>query len=377
MKCRQRAFTFLLVTALVSNCQSFAWFSDTSLLHRPWGARWVVVPETGLKEYGVYKFRKNFTLSSAPSSFIIHVSADNRYKLFVNGTLVSLGPARGDFFNWNYETVDIAKQLKPGTNVLAALVWNEGDSRPEAQITYLTSFILQGNSEKEKMVSTNQSWRCAQDSSYSPSQVHVKGYYAAGASEIVNMNKQIKGWTGADFNDNNWKAASEFSPGLPKGVFSYNYSWMLQPSPIPQMEMKEERLQNVRKAEGLQLPASWPAAKSTVTVPAHSHVSVLLDQTHLTNAYPTLQFSKGKDAAITLAYAEALYSRGDDKGNRNEVEGKTFIGKKDSIISDGSIGQEFTTLWWRTYRYMQLNVFTKDDPLVLMICSARLRVILL
>ncbi|MEJ0033874.1 MAG: hypothetical protein WDO15_27660 [Bacteroidota bacterium] len=60
----------------------------------------------------------------------MHVSADNRYKLFVNGTLVSLGPARGDLTNWNYETVDIAQYLVVGKNAIAALVWNEGSARP-------------------------------------------------------------------------------------------------------------------------------------------------------------------------------------------------------------------------------------------------------
>jgi hypothetical protein len=42
--------------------------------------------------YGVFYFRKNIDLAAKPAMFIVHVSADNRYKLYVNGTLVSLGP---------------------------------------------------------------------------------------------------------------------------------------------------------------------------------------------------------------------------------------------------------------------------------------------
>ena len=76
--------------------------------------------------------------------FLIHVTADNRYKLYVNGELVSLGPARGDLHHWRYESVDIAPHLKTGKNVLAAVVWNFGELAPEAQITNRTGLAGPG-----------------------------------------------------------------------------------------------------------------------------------------------------------------------------------------------------------------------------------------
>ncbi|MEQ8535155.1 MAG: alpha-rhamnosidase, partial [Imperialibacter sp.] len=70
------------------------------LMQKPWKAQWITGPgaplnrwmvrsDQTLKEYGVFKFRKRFTLPRKPSSFIVHVSADNRYKLYVNDNLVS------------------------------------------------------------------------------------------------------------------------------------------------------------------------------------------------------------------------------------------------------------------------------------------------
>ena len=47
------------------------------------------------------------------------------------------------------------------------------------------------------------------------------------------------------------------------------------------------------------------------------------------------------------------------------MEGKEFIGRVDSIISDGSKNQGFTTLNWRTYRYVQVSITTQNTPLVL------------
>lgn len=92
-----------------------------------WPARWISMPDEPADIYGVYHFRKTFELDTLPQHFWVHVSADNRYKLYINGSLVSLGPARGNVFNWNFETVDLSSCLRQGKNVLAAVVWNYGD----------------------------------------------------------------------------------------------------------------------------------------------------------------------------------------------------------------------------------------------------------
>src|SRR3954454_12694034 len=80
---------------------------DSAFLLKQWKARWITVPQTSATGYGVYYFRKGFELTSIPKTYPVHVSADNRYKLFVNEKLVSVGPARGDFHHWNFETIDL------------------------------------------------------------------------------------------------------------------------------------------------------------------------------------------------------------------------------------------------------------------------------
>ena len=74
-----------------------------------WNSRWISVPETGAQDYGVYYFRKDVELAAVPADYVVHVTGDNRYKLYVNGNLVSLGPAKGDATHWNYETVEIGR----------------------------------------------------------------------------------------------------------------------------------------------------------------------------------------------------------------------------------------------------------------------------
>ncbi len=329
-----------------------------------WNAAWIAVPNDNGTTYGVFQFRKNISLAAKPASFIIHVSADNRYKLYVNGKLVSLGPARGDTYFWNFETVDVSPYLEQGDNSIAALVWNEAQYRPEAQITVRTAFILQGNSPAEEGVNTDTSWRCREDKSYQP----LWGYFAASTGEMVNMNYTLTNWMTGEIKNTNWLPANRIDNGHLKGT-SDGFGWMLVPSTLPQMERTDQRIPLLRKAEGMQVPASFPARKTAVTIPANTTVTMLLDQTFETNAYIHLLFSRGKDAGISIGYAESLYDNiaqyGMRKSNRNDIEGKDFSGRKDSILSNGSNGQWYTTLYWRTFRYLRLLVHTRDEPLVI------------
>jgi len=84
---------------------------NKKLIGGSWTASWINCPEpagAGPRDYGVYHFRKIVDLAGVPAKFIVHVSGDNRYRLFVNGKAVCSGPARGDLANWNFETVDLA-----------------------------------------------------------------------------------------------------------------------------------------------------------------------------------------------------------------------------------------------------------------------------
>ena len=132
----------------------------------------------------MYVISARASLERLPEHFLVHISADNRYKLFVNGRLVSLGPALGDVYNWNFETVDLAPYLVPGRNVLAAVVWHFGEKRPLAQMTFGSlGFLLQGNTPAEEGCK----YRCVvalpAQCGLCALREPVLGYYAAGACE--------------------------------------------------------------------------------------------------------------------------------------------------------------------------------------------------
>ena len=59
---------------------------NPELLTTRWQARWIRPQGVGAKDFGVYHLRKSFTLAAVPKKFVVNVTADNRYELFVNGT---------------------------------------------------------------------------------------------------------------------------------------------------------------------------------------------------------------------------------------------------------------------------------------------------
>lgn len=359
-------FTLLILCYLLPITRSSAQTADTLRAGKQWNAQWIGSHDMfdNGHTYGVYYFRKHIDLATKPATFYVHISADNRYKLIVNGRLVSIGPAKGDFYNWNYETINLAPYLKAGSNLIAAMVWNEADYRPEWQITLRTSFIIQGNSAAEEIINTNKSWKCIQDKAFSP----FWGFFIAINGEKVDMNQTISNWYAADLDDNSWPNAGQLFGGQPKG-FTDGFGYMLVPSPLPARELTPQPISVIRKVTGIQLKSDQLGQALPITVPANTKAVILLDQTYETNAYPTIKFSGGKNAGISISYAESLFDNlkkyQSRKSNRNEIEGKDFSGLTDSLTSNGTPGQSFTPFNFRTFRYIRLTVTARDEPVTI------------
>jgi alpha-L-rhamnosidase len=336
---------------------------NPKLLKGSWPAYWITHPNTYQREYGIYHFRKKFTLSTVPSSFLINVSADNRYRLFVNGKPASSGPARGDLFNWYYETVNIAPLLKQGENTLAAIVWNMGELAAVGQISNQTGFLLQGNSDTENIANTNKSWKVFKNLSYSPCSKdngeRLKAYMVVGPGDQVNANKYPWGWEETYYNDASWESAGEIAHPEPVGYGTDN-RWTLVPRNIPLFQEHMSRFSFLRRATGISISSDFMLAKNVLKISSGQTVSILLDNSVNTAAYPELIVSKGKDATIKLTYAESLFDKHGIKGNRNEVENKEIKGNFDVFIPDGGENRKFRPLWIRAYRYLQLDITTNN-----------------
>jgi alpha-L-rhamnosidase len=333
-------------------------------------AAWVFPPDVPPDAFGVFHFRRAFTLPAQPGRFVVHVSADNRYRLFVNGQQVSSGPERSDLMHWRYETIDLAPQLRPGRNVLAALVWNWGAERPVAQFSRRSALLVQGDSEREAMVNTGAEWKVLHNAGYSPIPVRLQqAYYASPPGEAVDGRHMPWGWEGPDYSDEGWKAATA-GEGRPARIelrgsnpFGEAGGWQLVPRSLPSMEESPVRFARVRRAQGIEAGDGFLRGSGDLAVPARTRGVLLLDQAHLTNAYAVLETTGGAGSTVSLTYAEALTDAQGRKGNRDQIDGKTIAGVKDVFRPDGGGRRRFQTLWFRTYRYVQVDIETGDQPL--------------
>jgi alpha-L-rhamnosidase len=338
-----------------------------------WKASWITHPTAPLREPIVLHFRRSLQLESKPARYVVHVSADNRFILYVNGHRVGDGPARGDLAHWRYETFDLAPYLVAGANLVTATVWNFGIYAPTAQITDRTGFLLQGDGALEADLSTPKGWMVAIE----PGRIAVPrtpggvdGYMANGPGEELQAADYDWQWNAPGDASTAWVAAgdpmreniypSAGRAGL-QGEQVDNY-WQLVPDELPPMTYTPTEAGEVVRSDQ---PGAEAFPARPVAISANRHVHVLLDRKTLTTAYPQLTVSGGKGSSIQLTYTEALYDQDQQKGDRNDVGSRQAMGVHDRFLPDGGEHRTFEPLWWRVWRYLDLDIQTGSDPLTL------------
>lgn len=338
-----------------------------------WKAPWIKAPGTAPEKQGLYFFRRKMNLASKPGSYVINISADNRYKLFVNGQMVGVGPSRCIPQHWSFETYDIAPHLKVGANVLAVQVWHYGKPMPVAQHSHLPGLWVQGQTPAEDSASSSQRWAAWSDTAvrFLPVPPNIGHYNAPGGERLVE-DIRLKNWRSPDYNDAAWPRAQWSEQPVFRYRFFWEFSRLMEPGLTPAMALTPEPMGRLRlQYSGPKPPGGWPDKAWTIS--ANTTVSVLLDRGYLTTAYAQAAISGGRGSRIKIGYAEALFENaagsGKDlrqKGHRSKVEGKDFRGLYDEWLpAGGSDIQQWQSLWWKAWRYVKLDITTGPEPMTL------------
>ena len=77
--------------------------------------KWISHKNAGACDNATYIFKKSFCLDSVKSS-TVEVSAQARYKLYINGSFVSCGPCKGTREKTYFDSVDVTSYLNVGEN---------------------------------------------------------------------------------------------------------------------------------------------------------------------------------------------------------------------------------------------------------------------
>ncbi len=354
--------------------------------HRDWKASWITHPTAPLREPLVLHFRRALDLTSVPATYMARVSADNRFILYVNGKRVGDGPARGDLTHWRYERFDLAPYLQQGHNLVTATVWNFGVYAPVAQMSDRTAFLLESDATGATGLSTPDGWFVEEEPGHRPldrSTVTIKTYFASGPGEEIDASKYDWNWNSATPGPNWVPAASPMRDSIFPGTNHAHSSdttgdnpWGLIPDELPHMEYSPTAAGSIVSLDDIaneQLGLSHFPERDA-GLPPGVHVHITLDRKTLTTAYPELAVSGGKGSHIVLTYSEALYDNNEHKGDRDSLSytdekgiehPRKALGLTDSFLPDGGPHRIFMPVWWRTWRYLDLDITTGSEPLTL------------
>jgi hypothetical protein len=149
--------------------------------------------------------RKTFTCRE-PEKTIIRITADDYYKLYINGTFVGQGPAPGYHFHYNVNEYDISELLQTGENIIAVhvyyqglinRVWCSGDNRMG-----LGAEVISGS---EVVAHTDSTWKYHIAKEFVGRE--TTGYDTQFIDVIDNRKKKI-GWKQPAFDDSGWDTLS-------------------------------------------------------------------------------------------------------------------------------------------------------------------------
>lgn len=150
-------------------------------------------------------FRKHFKLTEKPRKATVYITADDYYKLYINGSFICQGPAPAYPFDYGYNTVDVTEYLCKGDNVIAVhtlyqglinRVWVSGDDRHGL----LLDLVADGTTA----VKSDESFLTHRHSGYT--ETGTAGYDTQ-FLESYDSNALESDFEKADFNDTEWKNA--------------------------------------------------------------------------------------------------------------------------------------------------------------------------
>jgi len=356
-------------------------YKDKPWCHRgTWPCRWITCPGADEPPF-VVAYRKKFTLDKS-QTLRVHVTADERYELFLDGSRIGRGSERGDRNNWFFETYDL--KISKGDHVLVARVWSLGDRAPFAQMTLRPGFLFAPEGKFLDLLGTGRTpWdakilRGIQVVNPSPA-------WGTGGNLVIDAAKFS--WDYELGKGDGWQPAKETQDARGAEISNEIHpSHLLKPAILPPMLERPANVGTVRfvsapKSSNTQPVAvkqvdhlpdqadQWNLIKNqrSVTIPPRTKRRVIIDLDNYYCAYPELVTTGGKGSLIRVLWAESLYediARG-VKGNRNEIEGKYFLGVGDTFKPDGKADRKFETLWWQAGRYIELYVQTADQPLTI------------
>ena len=153
--------------------------------------------------------RREFRLPAMPRAARLEITACDRYRLLVNGTVVGEGPPRSEWPDIYADTYSLDElPLRRGINVLAIILHNTAlaqHGQPPGPGGFLAHLAVQCRNGRSINVATNSTWRLTRAPQYGVSV--PRRMFPVGFIEVCDLRRMPAGWTDAGFDDSGWPAA--------------------------------------------------------------------------------------------------------------------------------------------------------------------------
>ncbi len=156
-------------------------------------ARFVGPPDAGLKRSQILLYRLDFDLDDVPgeTAMRLHLFADSRYRLWINGSFVMAGPARFVTQFPEYDSIDPSPFLQRGANCLAVEVHGYGCSSFQTMPDGRLGFIAWGEEDGPDF-RTPGAWVCREIDAWDETASLYS--FAQAACEICDTRKLDPAW---------------------------------------------------------------------------------------------------------------------------------------------------------------------------------------
>ncbi len=289
------------------------------------GALAITSPDAKFNEDKLYYFKKTVVLEH-PKKALVHITADARYKLWVNGQMVSFGPYKSSGHTRYFHSVDIGPYLKHGENTLFVEVLQLSATQDFAKYRFLNAVIRSGNLgwllwgqvDDTTLLRTDETWQCAQAPvTFLPPQYA----YFCGVGEYVQCEPLV------------WKNAAAVKIYDPQLYYKSN-------------DYGEICLWDLKECD-------LPAQKYDLQPLCTRDAAGTYDFGRIVTGFVRIK-AKGR-GQIKLTYAESYVFNDNGKtikADRTDIKGE-ILGDWDIFQVDGACCHE--TFWFRTFRFIKVE----------------------
>ena len=362
-------------------------------------SNWVWTPdwhEADQNTARIVYFRKSFRFTGTlPANKSIRISADSRYKLYVNDVFVQEGPQKAlSLKEWYVDPADIGPFLRQGENVIAvevlrypAMVPGTANANDSLKRTELPNLFVDDADNQQPALAGESGWLCRVNREIRifgengrPAPIH--------AQEDVHATDAFAGWKQVKFDASGWQQAVLYPVSrIPVADAPGN----LTPRSIPPMRHEDRMFDSVsaiRECGNMDLAVvkeqaeALLAKKRMLFIPAHETCVIEISAGAEECGYLQYELLGGKDARITTLCSECYaYPQQEQlsdfgtsammplKGDRTDaVNGKLF--GHTSFYKVAGYGTEnkpetYEPYWFRTFRFIQLKIETEKEPLTI------------